>query len=106
MKTYFLPLAVIAAAAVALSQAGCAFETLDEHPCPTGGTTLTYENFGANFFRRYCNECHSAEIDERNGAPENYVFSSHESIVALKKRIFSRYSLSRMAGRVFVNCSI
>jgi uncharacterized membrane protein len=85
-----LPLAVAAAAALALAQSGCAFETLEEHPCPKGGTNLTYENFGAAFFAAYCNRCHSAELDYRQGAPENYVFSSRDAIVALKVRIFVR----------------
>ncbi len=85
-----LPLAVIAAALFALVSSGCAFETLEEHSCPKDGTTLTYQNFGAAFFQAYCNSCHSADIEHRNGAPENYVFSSRAAIVALKDRIFVR----------------
>lgn len=27
--------------------------------CPTGGTTLTYDNFGKAFMATYCNDCHS-----------------------------------------------
>ena len=85
-----LPLAVVLATLFAIVESGCAFETLEEHPCPKGGTTLTYQNFGAAFFLKYCDSCHSAELEYRNGAPENYVFSDYQSVVALKDRIFVR----------------
>src|SRR5262249_43450097 len=74
----------------AFLSSGCAFETLEEHACPKGGTTLTYQNFAAAFFQAYCNGCHSADIEHRNGAPENYVFSDYQSVGALKDRIFVR----------------
>jgi hypothetical protein len=90
MKPYLLPLAITLAAAFAFTEAGCSFETLEDHPCPPGGTKLTYTNFGASFFQQYCNVCHSAEIDQRNGAPENDVFSDRDAIIALKDRIFVR----------------
>jgi hypothetical protein len=85
-----LPFAVVAAALFALVDSGCAYETLDEHPCPKGGTTLTYDNFAAPFFAQWCNGCHAAPLEDRNGAPENYVFTSRAAIVALKDRIFVR----------------
>jgi uncharacterized membrane protein len=90
MKTTFLFVSLAAAAALALTGSGCAYETLDEHPCPKGGTSLTYQNFGAQFFTAYCNRCHSAELDQREGAPENYAFTSRDAVVAVKDRIFVR----------------
>lgn len=27
--------------------------------CPTAGTTLTYDNFGKQFFASYCDSCHT-----------------------------------------------
>jgi hypothetical protein len=90
MKTIFLIAALAASTALGFALSGCSYETLEDHPCPKGGTTLTYQNFGANFFREYCNQCHSATLDDREGAPENDVFSDIDSIRALKDRIFVR----------------
>ncbi len=36
----------------------CIGTQMEEHPCPPGGTTLTYQNFGADFFNTHCTECH------------------------------------------------
>ena len=70
---------------------GCHFESMDEHPCPTGGTTLTYENFGKPFFDANCNTCHSADSGARNGAPENFAFDTVEHSV---QAILSRARMS------------
>lgn len=67
----------ILAALVALSAlvaVGCNVVTIDQWPCPPGGTTLTYENFGGGFFASYCNSCHSAPDGQRNGAPDDETF--------------------------------
>jgi hypothetical protein len=69
---------------------GCNYESIDEHPCPPGGTDLTYENFGKFYFNKYCNYCHSAQIDERQGAPQNYVFNSRAAIAQHRERVFAR----------------
>lgn len=84
-----LPLALALALAV-LAPPGCAYETLEDHPCPPGGTPATYDNFGKGFFERWCNGCHSADDGARNGAPDNYVFETRDEIVAHKERIFVR----------------
>jgi hypothetical protein len=71
-----------------LAFSGCTILELDQTPCPTGGTKLTYENFGKAFFTGYCNTCHSAPDGERRGAPEAYVFGSVDEIRINKVRIF------------------
>jgi hypothetical protein len=69
---------------------GCNLVTIDEYPCPEGGTTLTYENFGRLFMAEYCNVCHSAPDGQRNGAPDDFVFATHAEVIAHKDRIFAR----------------
>lgn len=88
MKTTILAGALIAAAALAGS--GCTVVTLDDYPCPPGGTTLTYQSFGSQFMAFYCNRCHSAPDGERNGAPDDYVFDTHAGVLAHRDRIFVR----------------
>lgn len=75
---------------LALLVPGCNLVTIDQWPCPPGGTTLTYESFGKGFFIDYCNSCHSAPNGERNGAPDDFVFDTHADVIAHKDRIFAR----------------
>lgn len=70
--------------------AGCNLVTIDEYPCPDGGTALTYANFGAPFMTENCNRCHSAPDGQRNGAPDNFVFDTHADVQAHAARIFAR----------------
>jgi uncharacterized membrane protein len=77
-------------ASILVLAAGCNLVTIDEYPCPTGGTTLTYQNFGSAFFALWCNSCHSAPDGQRNGAPDSFVFDTQAEIVAHKDRIFAR----------------
>ena len=51
---------ILAAAALA----ACGWEDLSSYPCPPGGTTLTYANFGQQFFGAWCVRCH--------GGPNGY----------------------------------
>ena len=76
--------------ALALLLTACGLESLDPAACPAEGTKLSYESFGQGFFLSYCDSCHSAEVGHRNGAPEDYSFSTHASIVAHKERIYER----------------
>jgi uncharacterized membrane protein len=69
---------------------GCNLVEFEDHPCPPGGTTLTYDNFGKAFFADWCNRCHSAPDGQRNGAPDGYVFDTLEAVRAQKVRIFDR----------------
>jgi uncharacterized membrane protein len=65
-------------------------EALDERPCPESGTDLTYEGFGRAFVAAYCNECHAAAVDDRQGAPPSFVFDTRDQIVDHADRIFVR----------------
>jgi hypothetical protein len=56
---------------------------IDAHPCPPGGTKLTYDNFGRGFFDGWCVRCH--------GGPNGYSsrsFTTVDDIRAQKDRIF------------------
>ncbi|MEP7122781.1 MAG: hypothetical protein ABJE95_17785 [Byssovorax sp.] len=77
-------------AALSLALASCGYQTLDEATCPPAGTKLTYANFGAGFFSDYCNRCHSAETQLRQGAPDDYFFNTRAAILDHKDRIFAR----------------
>lgn len=91
MKWLFLSL--ILAALV-----GCgAHDTIDTHPCPSGGTTLTYGNFGKGFLDRWCQECHAEKASPRNGAPPDYTFGSREEASAHKDRIFAKAAGDNMS---------
>jgi hypothetical protein len=74
----------------ALLAPGCDVLTLDQWPCPSGGTELTYDNFGQGFFGLYCNSCHSAPDGQRNGAPDDFRFDTQADVIAHKDRIFAR----------------
>lgn len=47
---------LLVAAPVVMSGCGLFFTEIDDHPCPTGGTTLTYENFGQAFMAEHCQQ--------------------------------------------------
>lgn len=53
--------------------------------CPAG-TNLSYENFGAQFLRRYCSGCHSSNLTaaDRQGAPDSVNFDSAADAVSLR----------------------
>jgi uncharacterized membrane protein len=71
--------------------AGCAERmTIDEHPCPPGGTELTYDNFGEAFLTGWCQTCHGAPDPERHGAPDGYDFGTPEDVRRWRARIFAR----------------
>src|SRR5262245_10926963 len=61
----------------------CASEpmTIDEYPCPPGGTELTYESFGRQFLDVWCMRCH----DE---GPNGIYFRDREEVAARRARIF------------------
>jgi cytochrome c5 len=60
---------------------------LDDLPCPTTGTTLTYENFGERFMGENCNTCHATS---KSGAPSSYKFTTLDLVKKHKGRIFIR----------------
>lgn len=64
--------------------------TIDEYPCPSTGTPLTYASFGRGFLDENCNSCHSAQAGYRHGAPEGFHFDTLDEIHAHASRIFVR----------------
>jgi hypothetical protein len=63
--------------------AACSWEEMSSYPCPDAGTTLTYENFGQNFFEGWCVSCH--------GGPNGYssrAFTDLDTIRAQAADIF------------------
>jgi uncharacterized membrane protein len=71
--------------------AACAKETtIDEYPCPQGGTKLTYDNFGKAFVDSNCQTCHGQPSADRNGAPGSFDFGTLDAIRGHKDRIFAR----------------
>lgn len=66
------------------------FTEIDDYACPTGGTTLTYENFGADFMDRYCQSCHGSNATDRAGAPGEYIFDTPDQVKRHAARIFAR----------------
>lgn len=65
-------------------------ETIDDYPCPPGGTTLTYQDFGASFMANNCQTCHGQADGDRNGAPDDFDFATLDAVRAHKDRIFAR----------------
>jgi uncharacterized membrane protein len=81
----------LALAAAALFATSCGmYETLDEHPCPPGGTDLTYADFAAPFFDRQCQSCHASDATDREGAPGEFAFDTHEQVKRHAERIYVR----------------
>jgi hypothetical protein len=66
------------------------YTEIEDYPCPSGGTTLTYENFGAGFMNSYCQSCHGSNATDRQGAPGEFIFDTHEQVLRHKDRIFVR----------------
>jgi uncharacterized membrane protein len=84
------PIATAAALALlAATSCGASNESLEQRACPSGGTPLTYESFGAEFFDQWCNSCHSASSTNRNGAPPDVTFDTQAQIVGWKDRIYA-----------------
>ncbi len=81
MKAHCLSLAVLLAACTDAAL------PIDELACPATGTTLTYDNFGADFLSENCNRCHSTGT---NGAPRKFRFDTVEEVRTHSTRIFIR----------------
>ena len=74
--------------ALCIALAGCTDALrLSQEPCPDGGTQLTYDNFGADFFTTYCNRCHA---NAQHGAPSSFKFETLDDIHRHADRIFVR----------------
>lgn len=85
-----------ALAGVLLVLAACADNpvTLDQYPCPEGGTQLTYASFGKDFLDANCNYCHSEDEGHRHGAPASYRFDTLDGVRLHAPRIFVRAAAS------------
>lgn len=71
--------------------AGCKAETsIDDYPCPTQGTKLTYDSFGAAFMADNCQSCHGQSASDRKGAPSGFDFGTVSEVRAHRARIFAR----------------
>ena len=77
-------------AGLALGLGACKATTIDERVCPPGGTSLTYDSFGASFLANHCQSCHGASSGHREGAPSSFDFGTHAEAVRLRDRIFVR----------------
>lgn len=81
---------VLLLSALALLSCGKPFVEIGDHPCPPGGTPLTYENFGAAFLTGQCQYCHGSLALDRRGAPGEFIFDTKEQIRRHAARIFVR----------------
>lgn len=72
----------------------CGFDAIEEHPCSSAGTTLSYERLGRELLTRWCQECHGAAGPARRGAPSGYDFGTLRDAQAWKARIFARSALT------------
>ncbi len=83
---------LLALIAVLTVQAGCKETTIEDRPCPPGGTQLTYESFGKGFLDNHCQGCHGVRsaTEDRKGAPSGYDFGSADDARRWRSRIFSR----------------
>ena len=77
---------VLAGAALVLG--ACQVGTpIQDHPCPPGGTTLTYDDFGQPFFETWCIRCH--------GGPNGYSSRSFTTVESIRSQ----------ADRIFINAA-
>lgn len=76
--------------AICVLVAGCPAESWDEAECPEEGTELSYENFGQSFMDRHCQYCHGSFVEDRHGAPSDYVFDTHEEVIKWIDHIYER----------------
>ena len=88
MKTWFATCIVVFGSGV--FSCGTFYTEIEDYPCSSGGTTLTYANFGAGFMQSYCQSCHGSSSTNRQGAPGEFIFDTLEQIIRHKDRIFVR----------------
>jgi hypothetical protein len=84
------PLLPLFAMLLLLPSCGLYYTDIEEHPCPPGGTTLTYTNFGASFINGYCESCHGSQAVDRAGAPGEFIFDTVDQVQRHRVRIFAR----------------
>jgi uncharacterized membrane protein len=89
MRT-FLGAVLASLVAIMLAACGASNESLAQRACPPGGTSLTYETFGAEFLGQWCESCHAASSTNRNGAPPDVTFDTQAQAAEWKDRIYAR----------------
>jgi uncharacterized membrane protein len=78
-----------------LALVACApIEQLEDAECSPAGEELTYESFGKAFMEEHCQRCHAAGELDRDGAPTNVVFDTHDDVVERADRIYARAAAS------------
>ena len=77
---------------VLLSGCGAAPAVAPEPSACASQTPLTWNNFGAPYFRSWCTGCHSSKLsaDGRAGAPVGMDFDSRSSVLDHQDRIKAR----------------
>ncbi len=91
---------------VAIALVGCSASESEEGEkasdaiCPTD-SQLTYDNFGSEFFSKYCTDCHSSSLsgEARHDAPIAYNFDTVEGIREFAEHI----DVEAAAGPIRVN---
>lgn len=79
-----------AALYASISACGAFYTDIEDYPCPSEGTALTYANFGKGFIDAYCQSCHGSQAEDRLGAPGEYIFDTVEQVQKHADRIFAR----------------
>ncbi|MBK9260857.1 MAG: hypothetical protein IPM54_13685 [Polyangiaceae bacterium] len=86
---YYWHLTILAMCA-GITACSAFYTEIEDYPCPPGGTTLTYDNFGAGFMNAHCQWCHGSEANDRQGAPGEFIFDTQAQVIRHKARIFVR----------------
>jgi len=50
---------------------------------------VNYDNFGQGFIGLYCEGCHSADAEDRHGAPETVTFATVDEVWAWSEQILA-----------------
>jgi len=84
MSSRLVPVLSSFAGAALLLLSGCGGGKETGTLCPTGGTTLTYQNFGQTFMGTYCLRCHNEALtgSARKDAPSDVNFNTLEQVRA------------------------
>lgn len=68
-------------------------QEISDAQCPEEGTTLSYQNFAADFIDRYCQSCHASSASNRAGAPASVHFDNLDEVRSFADRIYGRSAM-------------